>query len=400
MRQYDAENVASPLLPGGNLIAAALDRQVMIWSDRGGASRHIGDRWAIRSDAALREAVGSDWPVPHAPSFRLDEVIRLDDVPEVAREANLHHLENPDFLLVGERADHAVLQAADAKFAADRIKPSQVSADVVSNLLAIEGGAATRLVDETVRRLGLIDPEVARGLFIAPRSSLTEHLLRRVTTGRRATVDPAEVVTVPAAPATMFAGLPPARAIGPLARIDALPVTPRTNLISAIYYFRLACACFFLWGEGTRPLLSNRLPDESEPGMVTAEVTTRAQRASSAYGLVDQWAADVEPTVRARAAVAAVATLPVRMRDIRDLVERAGIGDNKALRTIRRDLELAFRERLLERTGEIDANDPRPLAAILEDVARAARGLGPELYRELDELVARRTAHDVVAAGE
>jgi hypothetical protein len=388
MHRHEAENVSSPLLPGGNLIAASLDRQVMIWSDRGGASRHIGDRWAIRSADALREAVGSDWPVPHAAPFRLDEVIRLDDVLEVSREANLHHLENPDFLLVGERADHAVLQAADAKFAADRIKPSQVSADVVANLLALPGGAAVRLVTGTVDRLGLIEPEIARGVFISPRSMLTDHLLRRVTTGRRATVDLAEVITVPAEPAAMFAGLPPARVLGPLARIDALPVTPRTNLISAIFYFRLACACFFLWGEGARPLLSNRPPADPEPGIVAAEVTARAQRSTSAFGLVDQWAADVEPTNRARAAVAEVATLPVRMRDVRDLFERIGAGDNKALRAIRRDLELSFRERLIERTGEIDAGDPRPLATILEDVARAARSLGPEMYQKLDELVA------------
>src|SRR3712207_2543893 len=121
------ENVASARLPGGSLIAASLDRQLMVWSDRGGASRHIGDRWAVRSAEALREAVGGEWPVPYAPSFTLIEVVRLDDVPEVSREANLHHLENPDFLLIGTRdgGSSTVLQAADAKFAADRIKPSQ-----------------------------------------------------------------------------------------------------------------------------------------------------------------------------------------------------------------------------------------------------------------------------------
>ena len=55
MQLAESENVKSPLLPGGNLIAASLDRQLMVWSDRGGASRHIGDRWALRTAVALRE---------------------------------------------------------------------------------------------------------------------------------------------------------------------------------------------------------------------------------------------------------------------------------------------------------------------------------------------------------
>lgn len=384
------ENVSSPLLPGGNLISASLDRQVMIWSDRGGASRHIGDRWAIRCSNALGESVGMIWPAPDADPFELIHVIRLDDVPEVSREANRHHLENPDFLLIGARQleQRPCLQAADAKFAADRIKPSQVSTEVVRNLLAVDEGVTRTLVDETIARLGLGEPEMVRGVFIAPRSALTDHLLRRVTSGRNPSVDAREVVTVPPQPGTMFAGLPQSRIIGPLARIDALPVTPRDNLVSAVYYFRLACACFYLWSEGNKPLFSAQTPAEPEPGVVAAELSARATAANSAFGLVDAWAADVQPQVRARLSIAEVATLPVRMGDIRQRLERQGSGaEPRAVRRVRRDLEIAFRERLFDVTGAIGADDPRPLTRILDDVARASRSLHQEMHDLLDRLV-------------
>jgi hypothetical protein len=363
----------------------------MIWSDRGGASRHIGDRWALRCSVALREAEGAEWPIPHEKSFTLLRVIRLDDVPEVSREANRHQLENPDFLLVGVIAGArpvGVLQAADAKFAADRIKPSQVSQEIVGNLLALPDGATRRIVDDALRDLELDDVTAVRGVFVCPQSELTTYLLQRVTRGRNPTVEEREVISVPAEPETMFAGLPMSRLIGPLARIDALPVTPRRNLISAVYYFRLGCACYFLWGEGNRPLLSNRPQAEPEPGVIAAEVAARSASPESAYELVSNWAFDVEPTVQARQAVANVASLPLRMRDVRARVEQAGRADEPGfMRYLRRELELSFRDRLLELTGEISADDPRSLPAILDQVAKAARDLRPEMRVLLERLL-------------
>jgi hypothetical protein len=216
-----------------------------------------------------------------------------------------------------------------------------------------------------------------------------------VTTGRKATVDPEEVVTIPPAPDSLFAGIPQARLIGNLARIDALPVTPRTNVISAIYYFRLACACMFLWGEGHRPLMTNRQVEEPEIGIVAAELSARAETATSAYDLVAAWAADVQPAVQAREAIGDVAVLPVRMRDIRGMLERAGrSGENRVLRGIRRDLELTFRERLHESVGEIGSDDARSLGQILDDVARASRALAPEMNAILDGLIAQSPGRD------
>jgi hypothetical protein len=385
------ENVFSPLVPGGNLIAATLNRMLMIWSDRGGASREIGDRWASRTADALAQAVGGEWPVPRSQAYTLLDVIRLDDVPEVSGEANRMQLENPDFLLIGVRDSDSrpVLQAADAKFAADRIKPSQVSASVVSSLLAVSNGITNKLVQEHTARLGLSSPTVERGVFIVPDSELTSYLIRRVSKGRTATVDPSEVVLVAPDPGSMFTGLPQSRAIGPLARIDALPVTPRTNLISAIYYFRLACACFHHWSEQEKPLLSASPPQTPEAGIIVAEIARRSTNASSAFELVSTWAEDVEPFVQAREAVANVATLPLRMRDVRARVERAGKeGDSRTLRHVRREIERSFRRRLLEITGDIHSDDPRPLPEILDAVAKASRSLTAEMNVLLEDVLA------------
>jgi hypothetical protein len=110
--------------------------------------------------------------------------------------------------------------------------------------------------------------------------------------------------------------------------------------------------------------------------------------ASSAFALVDGWALDVEPTVHARAAVANVASLPVRSRDIRARVEAAGRGEEPGyMRWLRRELELDFRARLLEITGEVEADDPRPLPQIVDDVAQAVRSLRASSRMKLDELL-------------
>ena len=41
-----SDNTRSPLLPGGDLVSALFDREVMGFADRGGASNLVGDRWA------------------------------------------------------------------------------------------------------------------------------------------------------------------------------------------------------------------------------------------------------------------------------------------------------------------------------------------------------------------
>ena len=77
-------NVLSDKLPGGSLIAAVLDRQLMSWSDRGGASRTFGDRWSEQCTAALHDWIGTERPVPGGEPFVLRSVVRLDENPAIA----------------------------------------------------------------------------------------------------------------------------------------------------------------------------------------------------------------------------------------------------------------------------------------------------------------------------
>jgi hypothetical protein len=77
------------------------------------------------------------------------------------------------------------------------------------------------------------------------------------------------------------------------------------------------------------------------------------------------------------------------MGDIRQALERSRAGgEPRAVRRVRRDLEIAFRARLHEVAGEIDADDPRPLTEILADVAQASRSLAGEMQLLLGQIVA------------
>ena len=388
------EDTQDSRLPGGTLMSAILDRRLMGWSDRGGASRHIGDRWAIRCDAFLAEQPGAQWPVPGGEEFTIRAVLRLDHNPEIEREANAYQLENPDFLLLGERDGQAVIQAVDAKFAADRIKVTQVSREVVERLLTVPVVGVTRgLVEELRAQLGLGEPEIARGIFISPASEMTEELLRRVTRGRNATVEAADVLQAPVDPGQIFNGLSMSGLIGTLARIDQLPVTPRNSLLSAVYYFRIACACFYFWNESHRPLLGplGAAPDP-EPGVVAAETSRRAQRAKSAYQLAARWDSDTQEVANVRKAVYDVAALPVTMRELRAEFQAQRLPElPRSLRFVRGTLEREFREQLLTLTGVIEPNDPRRLDDILNNVAAAAKSQRSAVRGRMRALVAAQT---------
>jgi hypothetical protein len=385
------ENVKSPRLPGGSLISAALDRHLMVWSDRGGASGGIGDGWAARCAQALSQAVGSERSGTSGQRYRLVQVLRLDELPAVTLEANHHQLPNPDFLLLGIESDsrQPVLQAADAKFAADRIKPSQVSVEVVSNLLTVpETGATRQLVDAALEEHGLPAPVLEPGLFLCPDSVLTDYLLRSGRDAPPGDLEPAVIERVPPDPATMFQAYPMSPLIGTFARIDALPVTPRANLLSAVYYFRLACAAFYFWNEATRPLLTNgRERAEPEIGLVAAEISRRSAGARSAWNVIEGWETDVASTIAARKAVREAAHLPISMLELRRLAEDAGWTEERgSLRALRRNLELTFLDEIVARTGEIMPNDPRPLDTLLKRVARASRELRPVMRERAEEL--------------
>lgn len=385
-------NVQSELLPGGSLISAILDRQLMMWSDRGGASRYFGDRWSEQCAAALDSWIGTERPLEGGDHFRLEAVIRLDSNPQIAIQAGRHKLVNPDFVLYGHRSDgRLVVRAADAKFAVDTIKPAQVSAEALEALLAVEGGLVRETIEEQLDSRLDSAVDVESGIFVSPISPLTDFLLPRVTAGPRARIHPDDVILIPVDPVAMFRGLPMTPLVGPLARLDHLPVSPRENILSAMCYFRVACACFWMWAEEHAPILSLEPAPDGEIALVGPEVERRSRAAASAFDLVSRWMEDIEEVTQARRAFYDAARMPVAMRELRAMVGAAGrSGERGLLRQIRAMLEQQYRRRLVEDIGEIPSRPSRPLPDILLDVARANKRLSPELKAQAIEIVANQ----------
>ena len=362
----------------------------MMWSDRGGASRDFGDRWSERVSEALTAQIGTERTLPGGESYRLDAVVRLDDNPRIAEQAGRHKLTNPDFVLFGRTLDGApILQAADAKFAVDTIKPAQVSAEALQALLDVEHGLARKALEQAIHDPDVVSATAQRGVFVSPVSPLTDYFLPRLLDDPNQTVDPSQVELIGADPARLFAGLVPSRLIGPLARIDHLPASPRTHLLAAMYYFRVACACSWLWVEDRTPLLSRGAAPEINSDELANEVSERSRAVESAYQLVSAWYEDVEVVSRSRKSLQEVMSLPIRMGEIRQMVDAAGaVDDRRIVRLVRAALDRTFRQRVIDLIGEIPAHPDEPVGDMLLRAAQASRELRPEMNKLAKTLVA------------
>ncbi|CAN5705458.1 hypothetical protein BH23CHL2_BH23CHL2_13130 [soil metagenome] len=384
-------DVRDAKLPGNSLLDAIFNRRLMSWSDRGGASMLLGDAWAEHCRRYLVSIIGQNVPVPGGSSFALRSVLRLDDNPTVEREANLNQLENPDFLLVGEdETGRAVVQASDAKFAADRIKESQVSVKAVEDLLRIpETGATRALLASSLNGTDPVDVEVVPGVFLSPDSRFTDALIHRSSRGRDPNKHDDILVRIPVDPGTLFEATAPVQLVPTVARLDRLPVSPRENLLAAVYYLRVASACFYLWDEQTRPLFdAPGEPIEPETGLIAGEVARRAVSSSSAYGLLAAWHRDLQQLILARKAIADAISLPIGVEEIRS---RMGNGQrsprgNAEMRRVRGALERSYRDQLLNAVGTIHSDDPRPVKKIVKEIRTRSRELRPDLIRELEEM--------------
>jgi hypothetical protein len=391
--------IASRLLPGGDLIAALFDRDVMTLADRGGASNLIGDRWADLAAAEAATWVGSEQSFPRSGGYSLHitRVDRLDANPRIAAAASKRGLQNPDLLLIGEREGEPVMRAGDAKFSVETARSKQVSPEVVRNLLLLR--------DELPELFPAVDDDlqVEPGVFLSPDFPLTHLMLRRRHGIVRTTVRPDEVVLVPVAPEHFWDGVEGASILAPLAAVDRLPVRPETSLLAGVYYFRLARAAVGFWLDATKPLLLNGDLVAVDEGAIRDQSAHRARTASSAIGLIEQWDADVQTIRNQRAAVEQVAGLPIAGRDLREMVARiagAAGAEPPSANQVRRRLGAWFRGALRERVGPISP-PIADLSPILRDVAAASRELAPrvepELERVVRELITQTAAREAAA---
>ena len=391
---YDSGyNLSSAKLPGGSFVEAIFNRRLMSWSDRGGASMVLGDVWAEHCWEFLQSRIGRDVLAPGGVRYRVHSTVRLDDNPEIEREANRNQLENPDFLLVGRSSSGPgiVVQATDAKFAADRIKTSQVSPQAVKDLITIPDAGATRAVLEPLLRgVDLADIEIVPGMFLSPESPFTDSLLRRARQPPVENDSEGVLVRIPVVPGDLFESVDHTALIPTLARIDRLPVSPRENLLAAVYYLRLACACYYFWNEQTRPLLTGNETslDEIEPGLVAAEISQRGPSANSAYGMIISWHREVQQVIAARKTIADSMRLPVGMGEIRATVGDADSRQGRArVKQLRGALEQVFRQQLLAEVGTIYPDDYPSVSDIVQRIRGHARDMRPALLEELTRAV-------------
>jgi hypothetical protein len=286
-------------------------------------------------------------------------------------------------LLIGRRGERQAVQAADAKFSVETARAKQVSPAVVENLLGLG-----QLVTAHLGPLGP-EPALLPGVFVCPDFPLTHLMLHHRQGIVRTTVRAEQVVLLPAPPRTFFSPLEGFSLLEVLAKVDALPISTDDHLLAALYYFRLARAAVGCWLDATKPLLLFNDLLVVDEAAVRADAEARARTASSAYGLVTSWFADVE-TVRAqRAAVEQVAGLPLLNRDVRTLVGRLAAERGTlppSVNQVRRRIGAWYRSRLRERVGPLTP-PVTDLPGALHQLAIAGASLQPALLAEAGRIV-------------
>jgi hypothetical protein len=398
--EADHRIVRSRLLPGGDLAAAVLNRQVMVLADRGGSSGSVGRRWADLCAGAVAGFIGQTSPVPgdSSGSFLVERVARLDDVPQIATTASKRGLQNPDFLFIGTLDGRPAIQAADAKFSVETARAKQVSPAVVEALFGL-GEVIQPLVGELPDGI-----EILPGVFLSPDYPLTEMMLRGRHGIVKATVSSGEVILVPAPAGAFFASLEGASLMPVLASVDALPIRLDASLLAGLYYFRLSRAAIGCWFDAVRPLLAlNDTIEVNEPA-VLEETRSKIDRATSAYDLILTWDTDVESVRAQRAAVEQVAGLPVMSKELRGWIEtaskRAGCEPPSA-NQVRRRLGSWFRAQLRDRVGPMSP-PVDDFGERLRELGRAAASVAPKLEGEARRIVAELGAaknEEVAEAG-
>jgi hypothetical protein len=391
---YPDENVRSQLLPGGDLVSAVLNRQVMGLADRGGSSGIVGRRWADLCMDWMSGQVGQTAvvPVSSIAPYIIERIARLDDLPNIATAASKLGLQNPDIVLIGQHDGRSIVQAADAKFSVETARSKQVSPDVIRALLALDG-----LVQPLTGRL-TNEIEFVPGVFLSPDFALTHLMLRGHRGITRATVKPNEVVFIPVDAGEFFEPLPTAAVLPVLSAVDRLPVSISENLLAGLYYFRLARAAAGCWLDSVKPLLLfNDAVDVDEIALVV-EARKRSIAAHSAFDLVLTWDVDVESIRAQRAAVDQVTGLPVVTRELRDaILSVAGSDAERApsVNQVRRRLGAWYRGEIRAIAGPVppgDSDFPNRLRELGKISAAIAKRLPQQTIVVIEELMAARPA--------
>lgn len=393
--RHDDLALTSPVFPGGSILSAIFDRDLMRLSDRGGASGLIGDRW---SDLCSTEL--DTWPetrllTPGGQHLDVERVVRLDDIPSVARIASKRKLQNPDYIVAGRSDDRTMMLSADAKFSVETAGASQVSADALRSLLEV-GPLLTG-------HMGGLDTDAAivDGIFLSPDYSLTHYMLRRKRGYRSVSVDQDQIHLLPVRSVPFLKPLEGARLIPIYAEADGFDRESRSSLLVGLYYFRLVRASIGCWSDMVTPLLAPKQGPEVDIAGIEDRTRTYARDARPGWEIVERWDAAAETVRTQRELVNRITSVPIVNRELRVELEAAvkGAGvEAPSMNKVRRRIGSWFRDQIVAQVGVLEppvVDFPRrihQLELLSEDVRR---GLPAATTRIIHEMLDEAT--DVVA---
>lgn len=346
--RHDDLALTAPVFPGGSILSAIFDRDLMRLSDRGGASGAIGDRW---SDICSTE-LGS-WPdtrlvTPDGQHLEVEQIVRLDDIPSVARIASRRKLQNPDYIVAGRSDAGTLMLSADAKFSVETAGASQVSADALRSLVEV-GPILTE-------HMGGLDTEasIVDGIFLSPDYSLTHYMMRRKRGYRSVSVDREQIHLLPVRSVPFLKPLEGARLIPVYADVDGFDRESRSSLLVGLYYFRLVRASFGCWNDMVTPLLAPKQGPDVDLAEIEDRTRTYARDARSGWEIVERWDAAAETVRSQRDLVNRITSVPIVNRELRDELEAAvkdaGV-EAPSMNKVRRRIGSWFRDQIVAQIG-------------------------------------------------
>lgn len=314
MAQHDQLYLRSDSFPAKTLLDSYYDRQVTQLSDRGLASNMIGDRWSDIAAEHLEQWPGTTVTLPQGIEVEVTRVYRLDVTPQIATIASRRKLQNADYIIAAVRNESPVLFAIDAKFSIDTAKPAQVSAETLAALLEVGPLITDHLPDMPT------DATVLDGYFISPDMPLTHYVMGRTRGRLSSRVSSDQVFLVPVQPVPFLKSENGSRLLGPLATLDGHRDDLRGNMLLAMYYFRLARACYGAYGETTRPIFGPQSANTATDAELEHRTIEIAKSASSSWDVVLRWDTLADHVRSQREAAYAAMAFPVPNRELRDKI--------------------------------------------------------------------------------
>lgn len=379
----DDLHLRSDAFPQGSLLDSYYDRHVTQLSDRGLASNMIGDRWSDVAAEHIEAWPGTMILFPDGSSFAVHQVYRLDTTPAIAAIASKRKLQNPDFIIAGERNGTEELLAIDAKFSIDTAKSAQVAADTLRALLDV-GPLITDLLPDLPA-----DARVVDGYFISPDMPLS-HFVLDLGRGRLAArVSRHQAMLIPVQPVAFLKPLPGARLLGPLATIDGFRDGLRSNMLLAMYYFRLARACYGAYAETTTPIFGPSTASAGSEAELESRTIELARSARSSWDVVLKWDAAAGQVRRQRDAAYAAMAFPLANRDVRDRIVAASKQREvvaPSINSVRRRIGAWYRGEFDEHLGTVlpPVDD---MAALLQRIHGVAADITPAIIPKVDAII-------------